>query len=230
MRWSEEDIRILKEKYPYESKEVLESLLNRKWEAIKRKAWELGLERENNWKKVVKERPVKWSKELLEDLYWKKGYSIREIAKILGRNEKTVIQHMKAYGIPRRNIYQARYGKLTVDSLTSEEFAYLAGFLDGDGSITIDTNGRKNPRVIIRFFNTDLNVINWIRSKLKRNYYRQYSGSPISKKKQHQIVIQKSIDVYYLLKGMLSYLIVKRKEAEKAIQLLEKSLKKHKVI
>ena len=230
MRWTKEDITTLRERYPFESKEVLEKLLRRKWETIKKKAWELGLERDTNWKKIIKERPVEWSKELLEELYWKKGYSIRDIARILGRDGKTIIQHMDSYGIPRRTSYQARYGRLSVNILTPEESAYLAGFLDGDGSITIYSNNRKNPKVIIRFFNTNLDVINWIKNKLGRNcYYRQYSGSSLSKKKQYQIAIQKSIDVYYLLKSMLPYLIVKKDIARKAIQILEERLKKYKI-
>ena len=74
------------------------------------------------------------SKDVLLDLYWRKRWSPRRIAKQLGfANERTVRKKMATYGIPRRTQSEARIVKFrkSFDG-TQEERAYLLGLRAGD--------------------------------------------------------------------------------------------------
>jgi hypothetical protein len=53
--------------------------------------------------------------------------------------------------------------------LTTEELAYIAGFFDGEGSITIHHNGKPSPRAVspnhtlqVSIGNTDPQIIAWL--------------------------------------------------------------------
>ena len=65
----------------------------------------------------------------LEELYWKRGFSYPQIARILGMSPSWVRLQMVKHGIQRK-----RY-ELNPDLTPCEHLAYLAGALEGDGSI-----------------------------------------------------------------------------------------------
>jgi hypothetical protein len=100
---------------------------------------------------------------------------------------------------------------LTKDVRTTDA-AYIAGFLDGDGYITIYPNG-KVQSVKVGFSNTDRRPLLWIHGLLKMgNLYER---------KVSDLRIVKSQDVKRLLTLVLPYLRVKPLDAEIALAFLE---------
>lgn len=68
------------------------------------------------------------TREFLNDLYWIRRLSTREIAKMVGTNHTTILKWMREYGIPRRK------RERIVELRTDEDLAYVFGVLCGDGS------------------------------------------------------------------------------------------------
>ena len=108
------------------------------------------------------------------------------------------------------------------------QWAYLAGLFDGEGTFTISNSPPNNGRPSYAFrevyvTNTNLEVLNWLKDKLGgtirvtkygkngwKDVYKWHAGA-----KQH----------YYVVKNMLPFLIIKKKQAElilKFIKLKEK--------
>ena len=79
------------------------------------------------------------SKEELQELYWRKGLSIRQIGKLIGRSAEVVVRLMKRYGIPRRPRGDRPE---QVDLSPSPELAYVFGVCKGDGSVHADLKSK----------------------------------------------------------------------------------------
>ncbi len=99
---------------------------------------------------------------------------------------------------------------------------YLAGFLDGEGSIVFYED-RKKPNPAILLANTHKGVLEYLQEKLT-------VGSltiTVREKKNpkwktlYQLHIHGAKQVYDILKAIESYLIIKREKALKAIRLLK---------
>ena len=60
-------------------------------------------------------------RDTLYDLYWNKGLSVRQIGKIVGRNESTIRRWMKKLGIPRRSYSEARENTIEHNDIELEE-------------------------------------------------------------------------------------------------------------
>lgn len=108
--------------------------------------------------------------------------------------------------------------------LTPTEAAYIAGFFDGEGIVTIhrDKNkGARGPRVnlqytmSVRISQSSLGVLEWIKLKcggsLTESHLKQ-------KGRRHWTIAKKSNSARVLLEKMLPYLIVKKEQAEHAIE------------
>lgn len=79
-----------------------------------------------------------------------------------------------------------------VESLTTEDLAYMAGFFDGEGSITIHQNYRPSPRgkspnhtLQVGIGNIDPRVLTWIHSHFGGSFTIRRRRSP-----RHRIVAQ----------------------------------------
>jgi predicted RNA-binding Zn-ribbon protein involved in translation (DUF1610 family) len=69
---------------------------------------------------------------ILEELYWKRNLSLREIAKLFSlKSDKTILNYMKKFNIPRRPSDRRDYPKLLFSENLSEK-AYLIGLRAGD--------------------------------------------------------------------------------------------------
>lgn len=95
---------------------------------------------------------------------------------------------------------------------------YIAGFIDGEGSIII-----KPPRVRIYIGNTNREVLNEIKEFLKcgRVYEINMKNKSKKWKKQYGWTICFHQDVLRILKNLRFRLIVKRKLCEEAIDYIE---------
>lgn len=111
--------------------------------------------------------------------------------------------------------------------IESHDAAYLAGFLDGDGYITIRRSNcrkAKNPayRLVIGFTNTDLSVLTWIAKTVGAGCINPKSRSdearhaPAFELTIHQRDIQRN-----LLASILPFSKVKVRQIETAIAFLD---------
>ena len=95
--------------------------------------------------------------------------------------------------------------------------AYLAGVVDGEGSLTLSQNGtgrwkRKHAAIVLTVYNSDSNLLNWIKSEFGGNvYFYKRAENPKWKPQGRWIVSAKSAAL--LIKKLLPYLIVKREQA-----------------
>ena len=100
---------------------------------------------------------------------------------------------------------------------------YLAGLVDGEGSIKVDRSGCKNN---IQVVNTDLRLISWIE--------KNFGGKVIVEKRAtkrrktlYRWSMSRQQDVLVLLKLISPYLIIKRDKAENMIVDIYNRLRKH---
>uniref|UniRef100_A0A6M3XPE8 Putative homing endonuclease n=1 Tax=viral metagenome TaxID=1070528 RepID=A0A6M3XPE8_9ZZZZ len=109
--------------------------------------------------------------------------------------------------------------------LTGIEKSYLAGIIDGEGSIGICRRLRRNSieyRCRMRITNTSEELMNFLEEKFKeQGYYikikrsRDYRRKPI-----YEFELGDRLTIKFLTE-VLPYLIIKKKQAENAIKLKE---------
>ncbi len=113
------------------------------------------------------------------------------------------------------------YPKMDFGGIPDWKIAYLAGLVDGEGSIIIPS--RKQLRVGLFIANTHKGVLEWVLGNFPCGSLRLVTR----KQRQphlkicYQIYIQGTRNVYQLLKGLLPYLIIKKEHAELCIKFLE---------
>lgn len=99
--------------------------------------------------------------------------------------------------------------------MTELDWAYLAGLIDGDGSIGL------SHTVQVRFFNTDLEIIGWLLEKFPdAKLHKANSNSSYG----HQLCLTvrwNGVKAKPILEGIYPYLRGKKKElAELALELI----------
>ncbi len=105
-----------------------------------------------------------------------------------------------------------------------EELAYLAGLIDGEGTISIGycyrnhKSGRKRyHKAIMSISNTDYRLIEWI-----KNLFGGYVGVKKYEGKTYKTIYRWSIDgtnIDNILKSVSPYLIIKREQAFLVLEL-----------
>lgn len=98
--------------------------------------------------------------------------------------------------------------------MNSEEKAYIAGIVDGEGTVTLTRHHKNETSApVVSVSNCKLELLEWIRSKIK-------AGNIIRKKKRkrnHSDAFELKIrndSALVLLAGIKDYLILKRKQAD----------------
>lgn len=121
-------------------------------------------------------------------------------------------------------------------NLTETEAAYIAGLIDGEGSILLTRHWIKNRKryyynVKVRLFNTNIEALEWVQIKVGGgslfpfpNY--RYSNRFNTQKQMYILDFSRRLAVE-LLRRVLPYLIVKRRQAEVILDYHEKT--KHKM-
>ena len=101
--------------------------------------------------------------------------------------------------------------------------AYLAGFLDADGAImaTIEKHLEKKygfrVRVIVKITQKDSRVLNWIVDEYQ-------VGKVVRNRTTHDWIVKDQKLVREVLHNVSPYLQVKKRQADYAIEILEKSI------
>ena len=115
--------------------------------------------------------------------------------------------------------------KLNLNKKSETDLAYLAGFVDGEGTLTITSNPnkkeRKNPsksyRFIFQVVNTDKEIIDWIASFLGVGFITRRDPRDDGQKnnKIRYILTAGSFDnVAQICNVLLPYLKVKKPQAQ----------------
>ena len=115
-----------------------------------------------------------------------------------------------------------RFRKIKNSLLDSEERAYVAGIVDGEGCIT----NERYPR--IRIVNTDKSLMNWLKKKIPDGTLYLVRYNPHLNTKRQKFLwhfgVSKQKAVLKLLKEIGFYLIIKRRKAEIVINQIENQL------
>lgn len=120
-----------------------------------------------------------------------------------------------------RKVYECR-----IRTLKDTEAAYLAGIIDGEGTVGLYQGFRKSGRpykiVLVSVSNTDETLMAWLVSIGGGFVARDKSKS----RKPHwkpsfTWAVQAHVDVLGLLKQTLPYLVIKKSRAEMIIDYLE---------
>jgi len=179
----------------------------------------------------MKRARKKWTKEEEERLReLAKTHSIREIAEILGRTYKSVQHKLRKLGICAA-LAAIYYDESKIKlQLTETEKAYLAGFLDGDGSIYFQFGKTSlgHVRPAIKFANTDEKVIRWICEKIPFAHPEtRLTRTPRSKRvRKYTATIHGITTCKPILEALKPYLIVKKEACEMALKFCEMRMQK----
>ena len=118
------------------------------------------------------------------------------------------------------------YGKLETLTLSETDKAYIAGFIDGEGSISIK---RRNPKsehpeawqLIIQISSLDKNVLKYISEKTGQGKIQKIKLSKYKGRENQRDIYKISINsrkAANLLKEIYPYLKIKHKQAKIAIE------------
>lgn len=203
--WSTNEVHVLSENYRKENRaKLLELLPGRTWETIKSQACFRGL--------TIKSEKERWSPEEISVLREKYQVSPQEdLLKLFpGRTWREIAHKGSRIGLPRKYL---RPGK--VGSFSETEKAYIAGIVDGEGSITINiTRCRWSP--LISVINTYEELIDWL---VPRFHVNKLKVKTLKRWKERYIInVWKTWDVITILEQIMPYLIVKKRNAELVLE------------
>ena len=115
------------------------------------------------------------------------------------------------------------YPRVDFSKIPEWKKGYLAGFIDGEGSIIIPK--ARNLRVGIFISNTDPFVLEWCLNNFPFGSLRLVKRKPRpnhpNEKQAYQFYAQGTNNVYQILKELIPYLIIKKAKAIECIRLLE---------
>lgn len=161
---------------------------------------------------------------IMED--YESGISILSISRKFSTRSSRVSCFLKRAGVdissntgPRRVALSVGRPKNTLlmkcsllPALSGEEWAYVAGFFDGEGCISAAYDRWSQYRVAIS--QKDLRPLVWMQEKLNAGIIKPGFGAS-------QFVIDPQRQVYQFLRGVLPYSIVKAEKVKNGIEFLE---------
>lgn len=115
-----------------------------------------------------------------------------------------------------------------IENLSEIEKAYIAGIIDGEGSISFVRSGSKRThgRYIypyIRVANTDIILIDWLKLKIECGYSGYKNWPKKDKRKPVYHISWACSDAIKILKEITPYLVIKKIRAELVMGIYEKS-------
>ena len=110
---------------------------------------------------------------------------------------------------------------------TDTDWAYLAGLIDGEGSLALVHRKRRDRTTMsensyqchITIVNTDFKMLDWVRGTFGDYVYFQRSRE--GRKPLYVYAVQSKKDVAYILRGTLPYLLTKYEVAEAMLHFTE---------
>jgi DNA-binding CsgD family transcriptional regulator len=225
-KWTEEEITKLRELVSkgYNYIEIAK-ILGRSVHSVRIKARQLGIRKQTykQWSKEEEER----LKELL------KRHSLSEIARILGRTKSSVASKVWELGLAPEHYNSIRNTTIVNTNIPEWLKGYVAGMLDGEGTISIvkaTRNDRKEPhwKPLVMITNTNREALEFIVREVGGFRFHNKKGTTgkNSKKPVYRIIMVKHKDVLVLLEMLLPYLMIKRRQAELVIEFCKSRLSK----
>ena len=101
-----------------------------------------------------------------------------------------------------------------------EELAYLAGIIDGEGSIRIERSTRNYYRLRISVANTSIALMKWLQKKCGNTFIKERKRKG-NRRQQYQWDSNRLFDVVTLLTDLLPYLIIKHDHSLVALEFAE---------
>lgn len=184
--WTKEDIEYLKKNYWDKDYEDISKELNKSYNSIANKVYRLNLPRKKGKvgysnrarrrisetrKKLMKEGkikpPLKFSEEKANKLkgLYEKGYQSGEIIKEMGVSYASISRYTKERKDYKRK-EQIKGFINNFNGLSENEKGYIAGLLDGEGSVGIIKSNKKYYAPYISISNQDTRIINYLYKKL----------------------------------------------------------------
>jgi len=145
------------------------------------------------------------------------GESANEIAKSEDCSGVTIRNYLKKQGIKRVLIWS----NSKIPQLSISEKAYIAGLLDGEGTIS-DDRKRINGCWRIRIVNTDKNLMKWLKKTIPTSNI--YCSKLKNRKNMYSWTLAKWYSCYSLIKQIYPFLIIKKKKAKILLDNLEEKL------
>lgn len=165
-------------------------------------------------------------KEVLEELYLKRNLSPSRISEMFHVGSNTVRRWLQQYKI---KIKRPTFSKVKI-TISETQKAYLAGYLDGDGTITVNySKNRNRPRWI--GFQKDVSLITrvkWFAEELQKiiggdlRTFIYYDSR--AKKEGYRVGFTNQESALTFLREISPYLILKKRQAKSMIALLEERI------
>ena len=180
--------------------------------------------------------PSKWSAEEVEILKKYYTWAPRDtILKLLPRKTwKQIRKKAELLGLKRSRIPQENREKILKYmregiNISDTEAAYIAGIIDGEGSIYIlrasGANKKKYPYPRVVIYNTSEELIDWIKKVLDKAEirYTVITNPREGKYKTcYAITIDGIANIYPLLKSIEPYIVIKRDRVRTALEEIRK--------
>lgn len=164
---------------------------------------------------------VPWAKEeeeILKTLYLRPIPESDFVKALPNRTLPAIKCKIHSLGLHGRISFLEQPRKL---NLTETEKAYLAGLIDGEGSIhfALNTGETIIPKISISNSNTE--VLEWCRNKIGRGYISTLSPHSFEgsfHRQTHQFIIQAKPTILPVLEAIFPFLIIKKKQAKLVLE------------
>jgi hypothetical protein len=173
------------------------------------------LKKDRNWERFTEDE-IK----LLQSSYEQQG--AERLAIRMGHSSRAVRMRASRLGLHRTSLVCAKFHPVT---MPQTELAYLAGLIDGEGTVTFKARYKKpNPTPLFAITNTSLEMIEWIQERIptpntpvteKPGLGRGFSkGSLLG----HWTIQVRGMNYLPLYKALLPFLTVKRPQMEMLVE------------
>lgn len=108
--------------------------------------------------------------------------------------------------------------KLALDELPEWQLGWLAGFIDGEGTIGIYKHRNEEVQLQVRVSSIDVGVMNIIADITHLGHITDVVSSNPKAKLLRCWALTAAADIYLLLVKLLPYLLIKRPQAEMMIE------------
>jgi hypothetical protein len=163
---------------------------------------------ENSLKNLGVSHENLWTRE--EDEFLRQNYSKLSRKEILeklhGRTWSSIEHRASRLGLIKNP-------PKTINPLTEGEKGYIAGIIDGEGSLGIAKHStRLTP--YLEICNTKADFISWLRDKMGLGYITQYIPKKASYNNSYLFSLIRAEEIIQVLDAVEPYLVIKKKHAE----------------
>lgn len=112
-----------------------------------------------------------------------------------------------------------------------EILSYLAGMIDGDGSLSVASSCKSNKKyyyIIVSIFNTNIDLMNWLKKNVGGTFYTGKQRYKNSKPLFEWMVT--GANAYALLLLLKPYLKIRLQQCDLLIEMYEKSQMNNKMV